>query len=62
MNWLKNAQMVLVVLLFINNSIASDNSKSEIVNANEIFNSMLQTMPQEMKSRVDSASVRNHKK
>ncbi len=57
MNGLKNAQMVLIVLLFIGNGIAADNSNPEIVNANEIFNSMLQTMPQEMKTRVDSASV-----
>ena len=36
---------------------AQDNSTPPAKDANEIFNSILQTMPKDMKARVDSASV-----
>ncbi|MBN1601326.1 MAG: hypothetical protein JW915_06940 [Chitinispirillaceae bacterium] len=58
MESIKNAQVVLIIAFLVCTVLGADNNKpSENVNANEIFNSMIQTMPKEMKSRVDSASV-----
>lgn len=58
MKSIKNAQVVLIIAFLVCTVLGADNNKPpENVNANEIFNSMIQTMPKEMKSRVDSASV-----
>lgn len=57
MNSVKNAQKVLTVVFLVCTVFGSDNTSSGNVHANDIFNSMIQTMPEEMKSRVDSASV-----
>jgi hypothetical protein len=52
-----NAKMVLVVITLMYSIFASENETSKSTDANEIFNAMMQTMPKEIKAKVDSASV-----
>lgn len=49
--------MVLIVLTLVIGVFAQEKKNSEKIDANEIFNSMMQTMPKEMKSKIDSAST-----
>ena len=57
MNIIKKAQIVLIELTLVVGVFAQEKKNSEKIDANEIFNSMMQTMPKEMKSQVDSAST-----
>jgi hypothetical protein len=54
--------MILVVEMFAATLINAQ-EKTTVKDPNEIFNSIMQTMPKDMKARVDSASVvQNSKK
>lgn len=54
---IKKARMVLIALALSVGILAQEKKNSEKTDANEIFNSMMQTMPKDMKSQVDSAST-----
>jgi hypothetical protein len=52
-----NVQMIMIALSMVFGVFAQEKKSSEKLDANEIFNSMMQTMPKEMKVQVDSASI-----
>jgi hypothetical protein len=48
------------ILIMISVTAHGQEAKSQSADPNEIFNSIMQTLPEDMKARVDSASVTQH--